>query len=251
MGYRHRLAAATTALVLAAGLAGCSTPPRTPEDAASPSADAGAPVETGSDGWNRADLAFAQDMGDHAARSVALAEAALQADDLPPGAEELAVQIRDQQGPQAQELGRLAEEWAGEDGASGSNGTEDREEAGGVAGGAGSEEGAASGSGSASGSASGSQGAAGSAEAGAAGSAEAGAAASDAQLQAVRSASGADAGRLFLQGMIAQHEAAIAMADGEAQLGTSTDALDIAGAMRSSQEEQLTKMRALLASYGG
>ncbi|WP_414171769.1 DUF305 domain-containing protein [Clavibacter tessellarius] len=103
------------------------------------------------------------------------------------------------------------------------------------------EEGAASGSGSAS--ASGSQ--------GAAGSAEAGAAASDAQLQAVRSASGADAGRLFLQGMIAQHEAAIAMADGEAQLGTSTDALDIAGAMRSSQEEQLTKMRALLASYGG
>ena len=243
MGYRHRLAAATTALVLAAGLAGCSTPPRTPEDAASPSADAGAPVETGSDGWNRADLAFAQDMGDHAARSVALAEAALQADDLPPGAEELAVQIRDQQGPQAQELGRLAEEWAGEDGASGSNGTEDREEAGGVAGGAGSEEGAASGSGSASGSASGSQ--------GAAGSAEAGAAASDAQLQAVRSASGADAGRLFLQGMIAQHEAAIAMADGEAQLGTSTDALDIAGAMRSSQEEQLTKMRALLASYGG
>ena len=243
MGYRHRLAAATTALVLAAGLAGCSTPPRTPEDAASPSADAGAPVETGSDGWNRADLAFAQDMGDHAARSVALAEAALQADDLPPGAEELAVQIRDQQGPQAQELGRLAEEWAGEDGASGSNGTEDREEAGGVGGGAGSEEGAASGSGSASGSASGSQ--------GAAGSAEAGAAASDAQLQAVRSASGADAGRLFLQGMIAQHEAAIAMADGEAQLGTSTDALDIAGAMRSSQEEQLTKMRALLASYGG
>lgn len=243
MGYRHRLAAATTALVLAAGLAGCSTPPRTPEDAASPSADAAAPVETGSDGWNRADLAFAQDMGDHAARSVALAEAALQADDLPPGAEELAVQIRDQQGPQAQELGRLAEEWAGEDGASGSNGTEDREEAGGVGGGAGSEEGAASGSGSASGSASGSQ--------GAAGSAEAGAAASDAQLQAVRSASGADAGRLFLQGMIAQHEAAIAMADGEAQLGTSTDALDIAGAMRSSQEEQLTKMRALLASYGG
>ncbi|MFT7711413.1 DUF305 domain-containing protein [Clavibacter tessellarius] len=245
MGYRHRLAAATTALVLAAGLAGCSTPPRTPEDALSPSADAAAPVETGSAGWNRADLAFAQDMGDHAARSVALAEAALQADDLPPGAEELAVQIRDQQGPQAQELGRLAEEWAGEDGASGSNGTEDREEAGGVAGGAGSEEGAASGSGSAraSGSASGSQ--------GAAGSAEAGAAASDAQLQAVRSASGADAGRLFLQGMIAQHEAAIAMADGEAQLGTSTDALDIAGAMRSSQEEQLTKMRALLASYGG
>jgi len=242
MGYRHRLAAATTAFVLAAGLAGCSTPPRTPEDAASPSADAAAPVETGSDGWNRADLAFAQDMGDHAARSVALAEAALQADDLPPGAEELAVQIRDQQGPQAQELGRLAEEWAGEDGASGSNGTEDREEAGGVGG---SEEGAASGSGSgsASGSASGSE--------GAAGSAEAGAAASDAQLQAVRSASGADAGRLFLQGMIAQHEAAIAMADGEAQLGTSTDALDIAGAMRSSQEEQLTKMRALLASYGG
>ncbi|OUE19118.1 hypothetical protein BFL36_13835 [Clavibacter michiganensis] len=231
MGYRHRLAAATTALVLAAGLAGCSTPPRTPEDAASPSADAAAPVETGSEGWNRADLAFAQDMGDHAARSVALAEAALQATDLPPGAEELAVQIRDQQGPQARELGRLAEEWAAEEGASGSNGTEDREEAGGVAGGAGSEEGATSGS--------------------AAGSAEARAAASDAQLQAVRSATGADAGRLFLQGMIAQHEAAIAMADGEAQLGTSTDALDIAGAMRSSQEEQLTKMRALLASYGG
>jgi len=230
MGYRHRLAAATTALVLAVGLAGCSTPPRTPADGASPSADAAAPTETGSEGWNRADLAFAEDMGDQAARSVALAEAALQATDLPPGAEELAVQIRDQQGPQAQDLGRLAEEWAAEEGASGSNGTEDREEAGGVAGG---EAGAAGGSGSA------------------ADSVEAGDAASDAQLQALRSASGADAGRLFLQGMIAQHEASIALADGEAQLGTSTEAIEIAGAMRSSQEEQLTKMRALLASSGG
>lgn len=230
MGYRHRLAAATTALVLAVGLAGCSTPPRTPADDASPSADAGAPTETGSEGWNRADLAFAEDMGDQAARSVALAEAALQATDLPPGAEELAVQIRDQQGPQAQDLGRLAEEWAAEEGASGSNGTEDREEAGGVAG---AEAGAAGGSGSA------------------ADSVEAGDAASDAQLQALRSASGADAGRLFLQGMIAQHEASIALADGEAQLGTSTEAIEIAGAMRSSQEEQLTKMRALLASSGG
>ncbi|KZC95731.1 MULTISPECIES: DUF305 domain-containing protein [Clavibacter] len=241
MGYRHRLAAATTALVLAAGLAGCSTPPRTPEDAASPSADAdaAAPLETGSEGWNRADLAFAQDMGDHAARSVALAVAALQAADLPPGAEELAVQIRDQQGPQARELARLAEGWAGEDGASGSNGTEDREEAGGVGGGAGGAEGTAGASGSASGTGTDAE------------SAEAGAAASDAQQQAVRSARGMDAGRLFLQGMIAQHEAAIAMADGEAQVGTSTAALDIAGAMRSSQEGQLTKMRALLASYGG
>jgi len=234
MGYRHRRAAATTALVLAAGLAGCSTPPRTHEDAASPSADAAAPVEAGSAGWNRADLAFAEDMGDQAARSVALAEAALQATDLPPGAEELAVQIRDQQGPQAQDLGRFAEEWAAEEGASGSNGTRDREEAGGVAG---AEAGAAGGSGSGSGSAADSE--------------EAGAAASDAQLRAVRSATGADAGRLFLQGMIAQHEASIALADGEAQLGTSTEAIGIAGAMRASQEEQLTKMRALLASYGG
>ena len=127
MGYRNRLAAATTALVLAAALAGCSTPPRTPEDAASPSADAAAPSETESQGWNRADLSFAEEMGDHAARSVELAVAALTVSDLPQGAEELAVQIRDEQGPQAEELARLAEEWSDEEGGSGANGTEDRD----------------------------------------------------------------------------------------------------------------------------
>ena len=51
--------------------------------------------------------------------------------------------------------------------------------------------------------------------------------------------------------MIERHQAAIELADGEGQLGTSTEALDLAGAMSAAQGEQLTKMRALLASYGG
>ncbi|ALD13921.1 DUF305 domain-containing protein [Clavibacter capsici] len=237
MGYRYRLAAATTAIVLAAGLAGCSTPPRTPEDAASPSADAAAPIETESEGWNRADLSFAEEMGDHAAGSVELAVAALQVRDLPPGAEELAVQIRDEQGPQARTLAQLAEGWGEEEGASGAQGTEDREEAGGVAGGSeagtGSEDGAAAGSGSQT------------------DTEEMSDAAFDAEVRALQAATGADAGRLFLQGMIARHEVAIELADGEAQLGTSTEALELAGAMSAAQEEQLTKMRALLASYEG
>jgi uncharacterized protein (DUF305 family) len=233
MGYRNRIAAATTALVLAAALAGCSTPPRTPEDAASPSADAAAPSETESQGWNRADLSFAEEMGDHAAGSVELAEAALRVDDLPQEAEELAVQIRDEQGPQAQELARLAEEWSDEEGGSGANGTEDRDEAGGTSAGEGSEDGAAS---------------------GAVSEDDLEAmrdTAFESELQVLEAATGTDAARLFLQGMIARHQAAVELADGEGQLGTSTEALDLAGAMSSAQGEQLTKMRALLASYGG
>jgi len=233
MGHRNRIAAAMTALVLAAALAGCSTPPRTPADAASPSADAAAPSETGSAGWNRADLSFAEEMGDHAAGSVELAVAALRVRDLPPGAEELAAQIRDEQGPQARTLAQLFEEWSDEEGGSGANGTEDRDEAGGVSASSGSEDGASS---------------------GAASDADRDAmsdAAFDSELQALAASSGADAGRLFLQGMIARHQAAIELADGEAQLGTSTEALELAGAMSAAQGEQLTKMRALLDSLGG
>jgi uncharacterized protein (DUF305 family) len=237
MGYRHRLAAATTAIALAAALAGCSTPPRTTEDAASPSADAAAPFETESQGWNRADLSFAEEMGDHAAGSVELAVAALQVRDLPPGAEELAVQIRDEQGPQARTLAELAEGWSGEEGGSGATGTEDRDEAGGVSASSGSEDGSAGGTAS---------------DAASEADIEAMSdTAFDSELQVLKKATGADAARLFLQGMIARHQAAIELADGEAQLGTSTEALDLAGAMAASQGDQLTKMRALLESFGG
>jgi len=233
MGYRYRLTAVTTAIVLAAGLAGCSTPPRTPEDAASASADAAAPTETESQGWNRADLSFAEEMGDHAAGSVELAEAALEVTDLPPEAEELAVQIRDEQGPQARTLAQLAEEWGDEEGGSGANGTEDREEAGGASAEGGTEDGAAGGSGSA------------------AETEEMSDTAFDSELEALRAASGADAARLFLQGMIARHQAAIELADGESQLGTSSEALELAATMSSTQGEQLTRMQALLGSIGG
>ncbi|RIJ46022.1 DUF305 domain-containing protein [Clavibacter lycopersici] len=237
MGYRNRIAAATTAIVLAAALAGCSTPPRTPEDAASPSADAAAPSETESQGWNRADLSFAEEMGDHAAGSVELAVAALEVRDLPQEAEELAVQIRDEQGPQARTLAQLAEEWSGEEGGSGANGTEDREEAGGASASGGSEDGGADGTAS---------------DAASEADIEAMSdTAFDSELQVLKAAAGTDAARLFLQGMIARHQAAIELADGESQLGTSTEALDLAGAMSSAQGDQLTKMRALLASYGG
>ncbi|MGJ1631986.1 DUF305 domain-containing protein [Clavibacter sepedonicus] len=237
MGYRNRLAAATTAIVIAAALAGCSTPPRTPDADASPSADAAAPSETESQGWNRADLSFAEEMGDHAAGSVELAVAALQVRDLPPGAGELAAQIRDEQGPQSRTLAELAEEWSGEEGGSGANGTEDRDEAGGVSASSGSEDGSAGGT---------TDGAASEADIEAMSDT-----AFDSELQVLRASSGTDAGRLFLQGMIARHQAAIELADGESQLGTSTEALELAGAMAASQGEQLTKMRALLASYGG
>ncbi|WP_317230686.1 DUF305 domain-containing protein [Clavibacter sp. MX14-G9D] len=233
MGYRYRLTAVTTAIVLAAGLAGCSTPPRTPEDAASASADAAAPTETESQGWNRADLSFAEEMGDHAAGSVELAEAALEVTDLPPEAQELAVQIRDEQGPQARTLAQLAEEWGDEEGGSGANGTEDREEAGGVSAEGGTEGGATEGSGSA------------------AETEEMSDTAFDSELEALRAASGVDAARLFLQGMIARHQAAIELADGESQLGTSTEALELAATMSSAQGEQLTRMQALLGSIGG
>jgi uncharacterized protein (DUF305 family) len=259
MGYRHRLAAATTALLLAGGLAACSTPPRTPEEAASSSAGEAVPGETESQGWNRADLAFAEDMAVHAEGSVELAEAALEVQDLPQEAEELAVQIRDEQGPQARELEELAEEWADEEGGSGSNGTEDREEAGGVSAGSGTEGGSGQagegGTGAASGADSGTGSDDGIGVEGGSGSRaeteETTDAALDAELTALRAASGEDAARLFLEGMIARHQDAIQMADGESQLGTSTEAIGIAETMSSSQGTQLTRMRALLATYGG
>lgn len=233
MGHRNRIAAATTALALAAALAGCSTPPRALDDAAGGGADAAAPTGTRSQGWNRADLAFAREMGDHAAGSVELAVAALRVRDLPQGAEELAAQIRDEQGPQARTLAQLAEEWSGEAGGSGVTVTEDRAGSGGASASSGSEDGAA---------------------VGAASAADREAmsdVAFDSELQALTRARGTEAARLFLQGMIARHGSAVALADGEAQRGTSTEAIELAGAMSAAQGEQLTKMRALLESIGG
>ncbi|MBT1003900.1 DUF305 domain-containing protein [Paenarthrobacter sp. DKR-5] len=61
-------------------------------------------------------------------------------------------------------------------------------------------------------------------------------------------ATGAKASRLFLTQMIQHHQGAISMAKDELSQGANKDALNLAQSIASSQQAQITQMKALLAS---
>lgn len=71
---------------------------------------------------------------------------------------------------------------------------------------------------------------------------------SDDDMMQLRDASGADAGALYLSGMIMHHEGAIAMAETELEDGENADALALAEAIVSSQTAEITVMNDLLAA---
>ncbi|WP_284754843.1 DUF305 domain-containing protein [Curtobacterium sp. ME-Dv--P-122a] len=71
---------------------------------------------------------------------------------------------------------------------------------------------------------------------------------SDSDMDALDSASPADAGKLFLQQMVEHHTSAVDMAGTEVDKGKNTDAVAMAKSIVSSQTEQINQMKDMLAS---
>ncbi|MGA5466736.1 DUF305 domain-containing protein [Mycobacterium sp. NPDC050041] len=69
---------------------------------------------------------------------------------------------------------------------------------------------------------------------------------SDADMAALQNAQGTEAGRLFLTQMIKHHEGAITMAQQEIDSGQFPAAVDMARAIVSSQQQEITTMQGLL-----
>jgi len=71
---------------------------------------------------------------------------------------------------------------------------------------------------------------------------------SEQDMAALMEATGTDASRMFLEGMIVHHEGAIEMADVELADGESAQARDLAESIKAAQESEIAEMRELLAS---
>lgn len=68
---------------------------------------------------------------------------------------------------------------------------------------------------------------------------------SQADMDALKSANGADATKLFLDGMIKHHTGAIAMAETELKQGSNPDAKKLAQAIVDAQKAEITEMKQL------
>ncbi len=66
-------------------------------------------------------------------------------------------------------------------------------------------------------------------------------------LQALRDAEGTDAARLYMTQMIAHHQGAVAMAQGEIEHGRNPAAVDMARQIVDTQQQEITTMEQLLA----
>jgi uncharacterized protein (DUF305 family) len=71
---------------------------------------------------------------------------------------------------------------------------------------------------------------------------------SDSDMDALDKASAADAGKLYLEQMVEHHTSAVDMAKIEVDKGKNTDAIAMAKSIVSSQTEQITQMKDMLAS---
>lgn len=71
---------------------------------------------------------------------------------------------------------------------------------------------------------------------------------SDQDMADLEAASGTEAARLFLEGMIVHHEGALEMAEAELAGGKNADAKDLATRIKAAQQAEITEMKALLAA---
>lgn len=71
---------------------------------------------------------------------------------------------------------------------------------------------------------------------------------SEAQLEQLRQAQGADASRQFLTGMIAHHEGAVAMAQTEVDTGQAQEAVELARDIIETQQREIETMKGILGS---
>ena len=69
---------------------------------------------------------------------------------------------------------------------------------------------------------------------------------SDEDMTALGSATGAEASRLFLEGMVRHHEGAVAMAEAELATGKYPQARELATAIKAAQQQEITEMKQLL-----
>ena len=69
---------------------------------------------------------------------------------------------------------------------------------------------------------------------------------SDEDMKELEGASGADASRMFLEGMVKHHEGAVEMAQTEISDGENPDAIKLADAIVTSQQQEITVMKDLL-----
>ena len=69
---------------------------------------------------------------------------------------------------------------------------------------------------------------------------------SDEDMKELEGASGADASRMFLEGMVKHHEGAVEMAQTEISDGENPDAIKLAEAIVTSQQQEITVMKDLL-----
>ncbi|RDH77929.1 DUF305 domain-containing protein [Mycolicibacterium moriokaense] len=68
------------------------------------------------------------------------------------------------------------------------------------------------------------------------------------QMTDLKNANGVDAGKLFLSGMIAHHEGAIAMAQDEIGSGKFAPAIDLAKSIVTTQQQEIDTMKGILAT---
>jgi len=68
------------------------------------------------------------------------------------------------------------------------------------------------------------------------------------ELQKLFDAEGTDAARLYLEQMIAHHEGAIDMAQGEVSDGTYQPTVDLARSIIDTQQQEIARMREMLAA---
>jgi uncharacterized protein (DUF305 family) len=71
---------------------------------------------------------------------------------------------------------------------------------------------------------------------------------SDEQMSALKKADGAEAGKLFLSGMITHHEGAIAMAQKEIKDGSFAPAIELARSIATTQQQEIDTMKGILAT---
>ncbi len=69
---------------------------------------------------------------------------------------------------------------------------------------------------------------------------------SDDDMRALREATGAEFGQLWLSSMIKHHQGAIAMAEQEQQAGKYRAAVELAGRIMSTQQAEIDEMQVLL-----
>ncbi len=71
---------------------------------------------------------------------------------------------------------------------------------------------------------------------------------SEQQMTALKNADGAEAGKLFLSGMITHHEGAIAMAQTEIKDGSYAPAIELARSIVTTQQQEIDTMKGILAT---